>query len=83
MLAGSLSVSLSLLCPPEMVSLAHRCTAYDPIQRSAALQVAFELRTLLLQGHSSSTLSLMSDDRMDDEEVGESTVSATATASDS
>lgn len=83
MLAGSLSVSLSPSCPPEMVSLVHRCTAYDLIQRSTALQVAFELRTLLLQGHSNSTLSLMSNYRMDDDEVGESAASVTATASDS
>lgn len=47
-LAGALALGFSAGCPAEIRSLASRCTAHDPTQRPTAVQVAFELRSLLL-----------------------------------
>lgn len=41
---GSLQVSFTSKCPPKLLELARRCTAYDPKERPAAAEVAYELR---------------------------------------
>lgn len=61
--AGSLGApSFSVACPDEIRALATRCTSRDPAARPTALQVAFELRTLLRRPSSNrdSTLSRQS-----------------------